>query len=448
LIPYRTTENLLSFAQNNRHLAQKNGQALDGPEIDEQMKNILWLLIFSGWSWVAFPQSISERLWQSGGKLPDKIEIPFEYSNNLILVKVVFNRVFPLKFIFDTGAEFTILTHRQFTDILQIPYERDIRIVGADMDQTLLAHLITNIHLQIGPHMVLPRHPMLVLEEDYFRYEEMTGTPIHGIIGADVFRNFVVKINYKTKLITLIRHAKFKPPHDYTAIPIEVYKNRPFLTTPLRVYSDTLKNAKFLLDTGASVAVIINTNSGLPLQLPPTLITGRIGIGLGGYLDGYLGRIQQMNIGEYQLHEVLTSFQELPGTANPDLLNGRNGTIGNQVLSRFHLIFDYWHQTLYVKPNKWFKKAFKYDKSGIVVIASGMHFDRFIVHDVLPGSPAFHAGVRRGDQIVSLNRMPVSFFGLKDITAFLSKKEGKKIRLGIKRNGRRIFIRFRLKKLV
>ena len=58
----------------------------------------------------------------------DKIEIPFRFENNFILLDVVFNKVFPLTFIFDTGSENTVLTHKTFADLLDVNYDRQYKI--------------------------------------------------------------------------------------------------------------------------------------------------------------------------------------------------------------------------------------------------------------------------------------------------------------------------------
>jgi hypothetical protein len=354
-----------------------------------------------------------------------------------------------LKFIFDTGAEHTILSRKEITDVLRMKYLREFELLGADMSQHLKAHLVQGVHFKVGPRMVLPNHSILVLEEDYFRFEEVTGQKIHGIIGADVFKNFVVRINYQRQLITLIKPSAFKEPgNDYQKIGIEVYKNRPFIFSPLKLSSDSTKTAKLLLDTGATVAMILNTNTSLNLKLPENLISGKIGMGLGGFLEGYLGRVEKLKMGDYLLNEVLTNFQELPPFVDTSLLNGRNGLVGNQILSRFHLILDYWNETIYLKPNRDFKDKFKYDKSGITLLATGVQLNRFLVHDILENSPAFLADLKRGDELRSLNRVPINFFSLQDLNNIFSKREGKKIRLVVKRNGRRVVIKFVLKKLV
>ena len=51
----------------------------------------------------------------------EKVEIPFEYINGFIVVDIIFEKVLPLKFILDTGAENTILLKRTYTDLLKTP---------------------------------------------------------------------------------------------------------------------------------------------------------------------------------------------------------------------------------------------------------------------------------------------------------------------------------------
>ena len=62
-----------------------------------------------------FPCSASSVAAQGGFFMPEgrsQIDIPFEYTNNFIILTVHFNGLLPLKFIFDTGAEHTILSKR------------------------------------------------------------------------------------------------------------------------------------------------------------------------------------------------------------------------------------------------------------------------------------------------------------------------------------------------
>ncbi len=80
----------------------------------------------------------------------ERIDIPFEFENNFIVVTILFQNLFPLKFIFDTGAEHTILCKKDFTEIMNIRYDKEFKILGADMKTELKAYLARGISLKVN----------------------------------------------------------------------------------------------------------------------------------------------------------------------------------------------------------------------------------------------------------------------------------------------------------
>lgn len=377
-----------------------------------------------------------------------KIDIPFEFKNNLILVNVTFNRTFPLKFIFDTGAENTILAKRSITDLLGVNYEREFKVLGSDMKTELTAYLVRGIHLKIGD-MVAPDQSLLVLEEDYFNFEELLGIQVHGILGANIFRGLSVKIDYQRQVITLMRGSAQKENYKgFQMLPILIEKNKPYLKTDIRTQNDSIVGVKLLLDTGAMLSLLLNTDSHPGLKAPANAVSGNIGAGLGGFLFGHLGRVSLLNLGDLRCTEVITNFQDLEAGMDTSRLLGRNGIIGNGVLSRFIVIIDYPNEKLYLQPNKHYKEEFNFDKSGLAVIASDILLNKYVVHSVIAGSPADLAGIKSGDVIRRINFSPSGTLSLERINQIFRKKEGTEIKLVIKRNKTKLKFKFKLKKLV
>lgn len=377
-----------------------------------------------------------------------QVEIPFEYKNNFIIISVLLNDVFPLKFIFDTGAEHTILTKREITDLLQVNYQRRFTVMGSDMKTELHAYLATGVRFKIDKLLATNR-TMLVLEEDYFRFEEYAGINIQGILGADFFRRFVVKIDYRKQRITLYDPARFEPPSKkYTKVPVEIYRHKPYINASTSLHSGLETDLKLLVDSGAGLTLLLHTDTDSSLTLPPTVIRSSLGMGLGGTIEGFLGRIQHFEMADFHFENMGTSFQEIQGTTDSAYLNDRNGILGNQVMSRFTIIIDYIREELYLRPTRRFDRKFRFDRSGLAIANSGPNLNSFVVFYVVPESPADEAGIQVGDEIKTLNNIPVTFLSLADIVRKLQRRQGKRIKMRLERGEESFQVKFRLRDLI
>lgn len=377
-----------------------------------------------------------------------KAEVPFDYENGFIVVKVIFNNVFPLKFIIDTGAEHTILTKREITDLLQIDYQRRFVIMGSDLKTELGAYLVRGIVLTMG-NMYLSDRSILVLEEDYFKFDEFAGLDVHGIIGADLLRRFVMEIDYHKKTITFFDPSKFSlPKGKFQELNTEFHRNKPYLFTETELPRDTSARLKYLMDTGASVALMMYTVTDTLLQLPENFIRSNIGMGLGGYIEGFVGRTPAIQIGETTLREVVTNYQDYLPTMDSSYFNKRNGLVGNQVLSRYTIIVDYIKGKVYVHPTSQVSKRFRYDRSGLALVASGPLLEDITVFAVTPETPAMEAGLLKGDIIRTINGIPTAIMSLQGAINRLKKRPGKKMRLVIERNGEKMKVKFQLRDLI
>ncbi|MCB9344309.1 MAG: PDZ domain-containing protein [Lewinellaceae bacterium] len=390
---------------------------------------------------------------QGGFVIParvQQVDIPFDFVNNFIIVNLVINNTLTLRMIFDTGAEHTILSKREISDVLNVPYEREFRLMGADLKTEIVAYLARKIRFDV-PNVTCtaPAEDILILQEDYFRFEEYAGVSVHGILSAKSFANYIFKINYQKKVISLYNRNEFPGPDArYKKVPVQIYRNKIYLNTKASFQQGTQSNVKLLLDTGAALPLLFFTNTDTLVQPPGNALKTNIGMGLGGYLEGYIGRTEGLDIGSFHQKGIVTYFQEIDTTQDPSALNGRHGLIGNMMLNRFQIIIDYSNSSMWFSPSNKFEEKYVFDRSGMTLIAGGKHLNKISVLAIIPGSPADEADIRPGDRILRLGIIPASYIGLPTIMHILQKKPGKKIRLTISRDGKRLKKHFRLRDLI
>ena len=377
-----------------------------------------------------------------------KVEIPFERQENFIIVRVLFENFLPLRFIVDTGAEHTILTKKELLGLLNIPYERKINIMGTDLRTPITAYIVRKVSL--GLTNLTFKKDIIVLEEDYLHFDRFAGLDVHGVLGAEAFKGYIVKFDFVKQIMTIYDPSVFKPfeHRKYDELPIQISRSKPYLTVKARIQSDSVVNLKLLIDTGASLSMLLHTYSTPGLVLPPQTIRGSIGMGFGGTIEGVVGRIRDVEIGSHRLILPVCNFQELIQMSDSSFINGRNGLLGSEILSRFNMIIDFNREKLYVQPNRFFPIEFSYDRSGVTLIASGVDLKNFLVQDVLENSPAYEAGVRAGDEITKINGFPSRFFTLSAMNSRFQSKIGKTVRLTLRRNNETIKVKLKLRELI
>lgn len=380
----------------------------------------------------------------------DRIEIPFELINDFIVVNVLMDNWLPLRFLIDTGAENSVIVDKKLSDFLNLNYQREFRITGADRKQEMIAYLASGVNFRLANRILAINRNMLVLAENYFHFERITGTPIHGILGADFLMRFVVEFDFKQQKMRLFEPRSYQPSKKQHALDATFHRNRAYVEVPISVTGRKTRSRRMLIDTGAGLYVLLH--SGLQpedQELPQRIISTPIAHGLGGEVDGNVGRAKSLTLGEQSLDNVVTYFQQL----DPDSIDTkqglyRDGLLGNSLLKRFNLTIDYVHQQVYLYPTARWKRKITFDRSGLLISATGPQLNRFVVSGVLPDSPAAEAGLLVGDRIKSINGLSCDFLSLDQLLRKLEQKPSKRIKLQIRRINTAKEVEFKLRDLI
>lgn len=383
--------------------------------------------------------------------LPDyyhKATIPFEIYNNLIVIDVLLNQSLPLKFILDTGVRTTVLTEKTLSDLLNMEYSRKITIPGVGGEKLVDAFVVNDVSLNIGA-IQGEGHALLVLEKDLLQLKNFLGVNVHGILGYELFSRFIVDINYAWKEINIYRPHEFSKKKRFDEFDISIEDTKPYIYANLAIREgDGIHEGKFLIDTGASHTLLLDSRSDEFIYCPEPNLDTNLGRGLGGDINGKVARIDFLGLDEFAFKEVIATF---PDEDSYDLAyedKDRNGSLGGGMMSRFHTIYDYANGKLYIKKGKGYGKPFEFNLSGVIVKAAGVYLREFEIDKVRPESEAALAGLEKGDKILSINGVRTSGLTLDQVIGKLNEKENRRIRVQVERHGQKLMFSFRLKRLI
>lgn len=373
-----------------------------------------------------------------------KMTIPFQYEQGFIIVEIALNNALPLDFIFDTGAENTVLLDKFYAKLMGLPMREKVSIIGSDNSTVNVGYISRRVPFSFVNGGSFEAD-IVVLEEQKIDFNNIIGRKIDGIIGGNVLLGSVFEIDYKKQQLTFYNSTTFKPPARFHAEDIEVIRQRPFISASVLVADQRSDNLNLLMDTGAGLHFLLDELSDPSIQMPDSVIDGRIGEGLGGNLGGFLGNVEQFSLMDQEFENIPVYFQRKDTFEMGQLnLNKRNGIIGNIYWQRSIVIVDYAREKLYTKQYRRKKTNFRFNKSGLVIFAAGSTLEDYIIKYVSKGSAADEAGLLAGDVIISINSWPKQFLNLHYINKKLSDKEGEVVKIAVKRKGEKLNFKFEL----
>ena len=402
--------------------------------------------------------------------------INFEFTSNLIIIPIEINGV-ALSFVLDTGVSKPILFNLTDRDSLDLKNTETFYLHGLGADGKIEALKSSNNSFKIGD-AVSKDQDLYVVFDNSINFTPRLGVLVHGIIGYDVFKGFVVEINYNSKYIKLHKPNSFKPKTSkrWKTIPIEVFSKKPYIESKVTLNNDE-KHVKLLVDTGSSDALWLFENEDLAPN-EDLFFIDYLGKGLSGSVYGKRSKIKKFQLLDFELSNVNVAFPDSSSIDLSKIYKGRRGSLGGEILKRFNLFFDYSNNRLHLRKNSFFKDPFTYNNSGIVLEHNGTMFvkerirvpsgdklnpnnnnaiqiDFSINHrmvlkpiyeivELRKSSNAYAAGIRVGDILISVNNKEAYDLKLPEINEIFHGKTGKNVKLKVGRNGETITYKFKL----
>jgi len=366
--------------------------------------------------------------------------VPFILNYDHIIIQLRLDGSRPLNFLFDSGAGGTLISQAVadslgFRSILK---RKNIGVTG-----THKVGVIKGIKLELSDQK-LGNITLLSTDKPFEELDD--GRKVDGVIGYPILSKYVVEIDYITRQLKLYDRNKYSYNGGGYTVPIKLESNLPITRTTIQLYSGVEVKGNFLVDTGARSYMIMSS---------PTVIKYDMAENIGKYytIRAVIGSSQKrtkIRFGKLQSVQFGgQSFAHVPvilSSDNKGVLSMANldGIIGNRLLMRFNVIFDYGRGLVHLQPNKFIDDGYYINSSGFnISFTAGKPF----IKNVVDRSPADRAGLRNGDELISINGKLVKLMSTDDIRqSFFN--AGDKMAIVIKRNRKLKYTEFTLKSLI
>jgi hypothetical protein len=292
-------------------------------------------LMIAGCDLHSFVSGLREADVSAAGGMP--VVLPYrEGKGGVVILTGRVNGRTDVDFILDTGAPVTVLIDGSKTAALQLD-TTGARPLGDPNDPATPVGVIQQgFALTFGDVSLTGVSAVVLSEKSMPCPERIEEVGFSGVIGADLFRRFVVEVNPAARRVTLHDPSIWRLPAGATAVPLAFHHGHAFV------------DAKVTLDSGEQIALPLHVDTGMARSLalvagnPPAVempVTGEVrkGCYVGGLREARIGPPVTVSLAAMRF-PVESPEYSARGT-RPAVQDG--GAIGSGVLSTQRYAVDY-----------------------------------------------------------------------------------------------------------
>jgi hypothetical protein len=367
--------------------------------------------------------------------------LPFQYRGRHVWLRASINGAPPADFLFDTGASITILDSA-YAAKLGIESSGKMEAMGAGSSGGASFSIIRSLRVAgddgDGVELADQRVGILsvnsVLAPFFWR-------DCAGVLGYGFISQFVNEIDFDARLLTLHDPKTFTYDGKGTALAMTLAGTVPVV----RMKLDGAIDGDYRLDVGSNSTVDIHGPFVRKHDLGRGAKTLEVtGAGFGGQFTNQIMRAKRLDLGPYGWDRPIVSLSE--ATTGALASEDYAGNIGNAILERFKCTFDYDRHVVYLEPGKRIHDEDHFSCAGLLLTKSG---DVVQAAQVLKNSPASHAGIEEGDEIVSVDGKPAGSLDPDEVAMLFEQGEdGRKVAIELKRDGKMKKVTLKLKQMI
>jgi hypothetical protein len=279
--------------------------------------------------------------------------IPFEIVEGGIAIKIKLNksdREFVMQF--DTGADGMALNpDSAYKAGVVVTKTKSASVVGGKQEVKYSA----DNTIYIGDQVLKNQGLVIFPKSGVF----------DGLFGANLLRNYITSVNFDTMTIDLYNFGKFNYWGKARPLVFDYKTGLPVVKMNLTFPDNKKVEGNFNFDTGAGYDLIaygtFNHKHDLQASLKTEYTSTNHSLGHQTQIIG--GTIPNVSINGNNFPNVTIALQEYQ--ENNKNWASADGSLGIDLIKRFNFTIDLLHKTVYLEPNKNFKRPSSFYLSGL-----------------------------------------------------------------------------------
>ncbi len=271
-------------------------------------------------------------------------EIPIELAYNKTIVPVTVGGS-ALRLILDSGMPYdgVLVFDTAKLDLTRFPRLAQAQIGGAGQGAASGA-----LHDPAGGFSVgslsLDGHSVTILTSGIYR-----GFPTDGVIGHSLLGHYAAEIDHAAGRMRLWEAETFSPEAGWASVDLYFKDNRvPWMDLRVATADETPVVLATYIDCASGESLELLERETNAFRVPAGSGEKLIGRGLSGDIYGKEGRLSRVVVGPFTLEDVAVMVTPAAVRSKQE---GADAVVGNGLLSRFDVIFDYAHGKIHLKPN-------------------------------------------------------------------------------------------------
>ena len=280
------------------------------------------------------------RYWKSSLA----VTIPFQLNGNSIILSARLNDSSrTLSFLLDTGADGMAIRKSVAEEIgLQANRTQNASVVGGQAT------------VQISGGNVVHLSDSLAMNRQNIAIFEKVREGIDGIIGLNLVKQYITKVDFDTQTISLYTFGTYDFPDEGYVIPVRISGSLVMLPSELNLTGNKSITGNFIMDTGANYYLIafsqfVRKNRLLLSGFKPE--GNGTTVSLGHVTPVYYGHAHSLKVGDIMQENIPVTLQASTGNdVSPN--TGVDGSVGIQFFNNYNFTVDLLRKTIHLHPRQ------------------------------------------------------------------------------------------------